>query len=192
MKDVVDYIEKMKGKVVFDKQIQNLCSKIANLSENVKSLLSTNERLTSELMVVKNVNNVLQNRIVNLVNQIFKNENYGRWNNVGISEVSNEIPNQDLEENIIKFFKDSDINISHMDIEGSHRLPLRRNTTNTTKRVIVKIVNRKYSEAMLQWKKDNTKNKVFVNHPLCLYYRYLWGKCKDLQRKDRISHVFSL
>ena len=192
MKDVVDYIEKMKGKVVSDKQIQKLCSKIANLSENVKSLLSTNERLTSELMVVKNVNNILQNRIVNLVNQIFKNENYGRWNKVGISGVSNEIPNQDLEENIIKFFKDSDINISHMDIGGSHRLPLGRNTTNTTKQVIVKIVNQKYSEAMLQWKKDNTKYKVFVNHSLCLSYCYLWGKCKDRQRKDRISHVFSL
>ena len=39
-KDLVDYIEKMTGKVVADKQIQNLCNKIANLSENVKSLLS--------------------------------------------------------------------------------------------------------------------------------------------------------
>ena len=43
----------MKGKVVAEKQNQNLCSEIANLSENVKSLLSINERLTSELMVVK-------------------------------------------------------------------------------------------------------------------------------------------
>ena len=52
-----------------------------------------------------------------------------------------------------------------MDIEGCCRLPLGRNTTNTKKRVIVKFVNRKHSEAMLQLKKDiNTKNKVFVTH----------------------------
>ena len=36
-----------------------------------------------------------------------------------------------------------------MDIEGCHRLPPGRNTTNTTKRVFVKIVNRKHSEAIL-------------------------------------------
>ena len=52
-KDLVDYIETMMGKVVTDNQIQNLCNEIANLSENVKGLVSTNERLTSELTVVK-------------------------------------------------------------------------------------------------------------------------------------------
>ena len=47
----------------------------------------------------------------------------------------------------------TDVNISPMDNEGCHRLPLGRNITNTTKRVIVKFVNRKHSEAMLQQKK---------------------------------------
>ena len=65
-KDLVDYIEKMKGKVVADNKIQNICNEIANLSDNVKSLVSTNERLTSELTVVKNVNSILENRVVNL------------------------------------------------------------------------------------------------------------------------------
>ena len=91
-KDLVDYIEKMKGKVVADNQILNLCSKILDLSENVKSLVSTNERLT----------NILENRIVNLKKQLSKNEQYGRRNNVEISGVLNEIPDQDLEENITK------------------------------------------------------------------------------------------
>ena len=131
--------------------------------------MSTNETLTSELTVVKNVNNILENRIVNLEKRLSKNEQYGRHNNVEIFGVSNQIPDQDLEENIIKICKDSDVNISHLDIDiGCHRLPLGRNTTNTTKRVIVKFVNRKHSEAMLQRKKDiNKKNKVFVTHSLC-------------------------
>ena len=46
---------------------------------------------------------------------------------------------------------------------------------------------------MLQRKKDiNTKNKVSVTHSLFPYYRFLWGKCKDLQGKGRISQVFCL
>ena len=55
----------MKGKEVADIQIQNLCNEIANLSDNVKSLVSTNKRLSSELTIGKNVNNVLENSIVN-------------------------------------------------------------------------------------------------------------------------------
>ena len=149
-KDLVEYIEKMKGKVVADNQIQNLCNKTANLSDNVESLVSTNERLNSELTIVKNVDNVLKNRIVNLEKELSKNEQYGRRNNVEKSGIPNQISDQDLKENIVKICKDSDINISLMDIEGCHRLPLGRNTTNTTKRFIVKIVNRKQSEAMLQ------------------------------------------
>ena len=131
-KDLVDYIEKMKGKVVADNQIQNLCNEIANLSDNVKSLVSTNERLTSELPIVKNVNNVLENRIVNLEKQLSKNEQYGRRNNVEISGISNQIPDQELEENVVKICEGSDVNISLMDIEDCHRLPLGRNATNTT------------------------------------------------------------
>ena len=88
-KDLVDYIEKMKGKEVADNHIQNLCNEIANISDNVKSLVSTNERLTSELSVVKNENNVLENRIVNLEKQQAKNEQYGCCNNVGVSGISN-------------------------------------------------------------------------------------------------------
>ena len=68
-KNLLNYIEKMDGKVVADNQIQNLCNEIANLSESVESLVSTNERLTSERTVVKNVNNILENRIVNLEKQ---------------------------------------------------------------------------------------------------------------------------
>ena len=192
-KDLVDYIEKMKGKIVADNHIQNLYNEIANLSDQVKNLVSTNERLTSELSIVKNVNNILENRIVNLEKQLSKNEQYGRRNNVEVSGISNDISDQDLEDNIVKICKDSDINISSKDIESCHRLPLGRNSTNSTKRVIVKFVNRKHSEAMLQRKKDiNSKNKVFVTHSLCPYYRFLWGKCKDLQRKGRISQVFCL
>ena len=77
-KDLADYIEKMKGKVVADNQIQNLYNEVANLSANVKSLVSTNERLTSELSIIKNVNYFLENGIIL---EILKN-NYQKMNNL--------------------------------------------------------------------------------------------------------------
>ena len=79
----------MKGKVITDNHIQNLRNETANLSDNFKSLVSINEKLTSELSIIKNANNVLENRIVNLEKQLSKNEQYGHRNNVEISEISN-------------------------------------------------------------------------------------------------------
>ena len=32
--------------------------------------------------------------------------------------------------------------------------------------------------------------KVFVSVSLCPYYRYIKGKCKDLQRQGQVNHVF--
>ena len=105
--------------------------------------------------------------------------NYNRRNNVEISGISNEVSDQNLEETVIGICKDSAIEVNSLYIEGCHRLPLGRNVTNTNKRVIVKFVNRKHSEAMLQRKKDIIKkSKVFVSHLLCPYYRFSSGKCK--------------
>ena len=58
----------------------------------------------------------------------------------------------------------------------------------------MKFVNQKHSEAMFQQQKEdiNFKNKVFVIHLLCPYCYFLSGKCKDQQRKGRISQVFCL
>ena len=65
-----------------------------------------------------------------------------------------EVSCQNLEQTIIGISKDSGINVNPLEIEGCHRLSLGRNATNTTKQVIMKFVNRKHSEAMLQRKTD--------------------------------------
>ena len=190
-KDPVDHIENLKGKVVVGNDIQGLFSQISKLSENLDRLVTANEKLNSELLIVRNVNQNLQNRIINLEKQQSKSEQYNRRNNVEISGISNEVLDQNLEQTVIGICKDSGTEVNPLDIEGCHRRPLRRNATNTTKRLIVKFVNRKLSEAMLQRKRDiNQKNKVFVSHSLCPYYRFLWGQCKELQRKDRINQAF--
>ena len=68
-KDLVDHIENMKEKVVVGNDIQGLFNQISKLSENLDRLLTANEKLNSELLIVRNVNQNLQNRIINLEKQ---------------------------------------------------------------------------------------------------------------------------
>ena len=182
-KYLVYHIENFKEKVVAGNDIQGLFNRISELPESVDRLVTANEKLNSELLIVRNVNQNLQNRIVNLQKQQSKSEQYNRRNNVEISRISNEC--------VIRIWKDSGIDVNSLDIEGCHRLPLGRNATNTTKRMVAKFLNRKHSAAILQRKKDiNKKSKMFISHSLCPYYRFLCGKCKELQRKGQVNQVF--
>ena len=71
--------------------IQGLFNQISKLSENLDSLGTANRKLNSELLIVRNVNQNLQNRTVNLEKQQSKLEQYNRGNNVKVSRISNEV-----------------------------------------------------------------------------------------------------
>ena len=190
-KNLVEQIEKMKSKVIFDSYVKDLCNQIEKLTESLNQVTAANEKITSELLIVKNVNVNLENRIANLEKLQAKIEQCNRRGNVEISGILSEIPDEDLENNVIEICKNSNINPA--DIKGCHRLPQGRNSTSDNKRVIVKFVSRKHSELMLPSKKSiSSKSKVYINHSLCPYYRYIWEKCKDLQRKDKASQVVCL
>ena len=183
-KDLVDHIENLKGKIVVGNNIQGLFNQISKLSENVDRLVTANDKLNSELLIVRNVNQNLQNRIINLEKQRCKSEWYNRRNNVKISGISNEVSDQNLEETVIGICKDSGIDVNSLDIEVCHRLPFGKNATNTNKRVIVKFVNRKHSEAMLQRKKDIIKkSKMFASHWLRPYCQFFMGTVQRTTEK---------
>ena len=63
--------------------------------------MTANKKLNSELMIIRNVNQNLQNRIINLEKQQSKSEQYNRHSNVEISGISNEVSGQNLEGTII-------------------------------------------------------------------------------------------
>ena len=88
-----------------------------------------------------------------------------------------------------------------MDTEACHRLPLSNaqanKDPNQCKRVVVKFVNHKLLERLLQissmsYNHLNITGRVFVNTSLCPYYRFLWGQCKSLVNKKKIHQVFCL
>ena len=104
-KDLVDHIDNLNGKVVVGNDIQGLFNQISKLSENVDRFVTANGKLNSELLIVRNVNQNLQNRITNLEKQQSKSEQYNRRNNIEITGISNEVSNKNLEETVIGICK---------------------------------------------------------------------------------------
>ena len=104
-KDLVDHIDNLNGKVVVGNDIQGLFNQISKLSQNVDRFVTANGKLNNELLIVRNVNQNLQNRIINLEKQQSKLEQYNRRNNIEITGISNEVSNKNLEETVIGICK---------------------------------------------------------------------------------------
>ena len=66
-KDLVNHIENLKGKVTVDATIKELCNEISQLSTSVNNLMTENGKISSQLMVVSNVNTLLVTHVTELV-----------------------------------------------------------------------------------------------------------------------------
>ena len=132
-------------------------------------------------------------------------EQYSRRNNIELAGIPNSIRDNDLEETIINICKEHRIDISPVDIEACNRVPLSNaqatQDLNQCKRIIIKFVNCKLPERLLQIKNDklrelynrlNITDRVSVNTLLCPYYRFLQGQRKLLVSKKKIHQVFCL
>ena len=64
--ELVQKIIALKGKVIVDSDISNLCNQISKLNDTISQLHSTNEKIRSDLTVVKNVNAKLEEQIISL------------------------------------------------------------------------------------------------------------------------------
>ena len=94
---------------------------------------------------------------------------------------------------MIDICKELGIDLNPYDTDARHRLPSGRVNTSNRKLMIIKFVNRKHSETVLHLKKSiNSRCNIYITNSLCPFYHFLWGKCKDLQRKELISHAFCL
>ena len=113
--DLVDQIKKMNGKIVVGSHAKDLCHQIEKLTKRLNDVVATNEEITSELLIVKNVTFNPEKRITTLVKLLAKAEQDSRSNNVETSGISNDVLDNDLEENVVEICKGSDIFIAFSD-----------------------------------------------------------------------------
>ena len=139
--ELVQKVVALKGKVIVDTDISSLCCQISELNDTISQLHSTNEKIRSELAVVKNVNTKLEERIISLEKNQSKSEQYSRRNNIELSSIPNDIPKNNLEKVVIDICHNSGLEIDPKDIEGCHHLPVSRYSRDSNKRVNRKFVN---------------------------------------------------
>ena len=72
----------MKDKVVVDSHVRDLRHQIEKLTERLNDVSATNEKIATELLIVKNVNSNLEKSITALEKLQAKAEQYNRKNNV--------------------------------------------------------------------------------------------------------------
>ena len=83
-------------------------------------LMESNEKLSSQFVVIKKVNTLLEKRATELEKRQAKADQHSRRNNFEISGIPHEILDNNLEYKVIDICKDAGIEIGHMDIEGCH------------------------------------------------------------------------
>ena len=110
----------LRGKVIVDSGLCNLCDQISNLSETITKLAMANQQINSKLAIVKMVNSKLEKRVIDL------EKNRPSWNSVEFSNIPNDIPDNQLESKILQICCESGVEVDHNDIEDCHCLPVSR------------------------------------------------------------------
>ena len=114
--DLVQKILDLKGKIIVDTDLHKLSNQIHKPSEAIGQISLENRKLTSELVITKNVNSRLEERIINLEKKQAKWKQYSRRNNVELSDITNSIYDEDLENTVINIYKESGIDVDVRDI----------------------------------------------------------------------------
>ena len=153
------------------------------------------EKLQSELIVVKQVNSVLSERLASMEHQCCANAQYSRRECLELVGVPRSVSDGDLEEKVLKIIEKVGCPIEGNNIEACHQI------SKKNEKIIVKFSRRKDCQNVLNAKKELRKldmketgfpedNPIFVNQSLCTYYRVLWSKAKRLHSLKRISSFY--
>ena len=79
----------------------------------------------------------MEEQIISLEKSQAKSKQYSQHNNIELSGIPNDIPEDNLEKVVMDICHNSDLEIEPKDIEGSHRLQASRYSRDPNKRVIV-------------------------------------------------------
>ena len=169
-------------------------STLSSIRNKLFDLKKDFEKLSSDLLVARQVNSVLRERVTSLEHQCWSNNQYSRHEYLeltGIPEISD---NNTLKSTALKIFERLEVKVDPSNVEDCHYI----SSKNGPKRVIVKVSKRKDATKIRTSKKklkdmDLTSigfnNPVYVNDSLCTYYKMLWRKCKSL-RTNKLIHSF--
>ena len=87
---------------------------------NLKDVIIKNLPVENECLRKKV--NVLENKVLTLESEHISLEQYGRRNNIEITGIPDNVPNQILEEKVVDILNEISVDVSQKDIEACHRV----------------------------------------------------------------------
>ena len=162
--------------------------------EEVRKLNDKFTNLESQLLVTKNVNSLLQERVIDFERKCWANAQYSKRECLEVAGIPKSVKQNELEDKVLRIFKKFSSDIPSDNIEACHRVGRHNN-------VIIKFSKRKDCQQIFSVKKDLSKldmkevdlpegTQIFVNQSLCPYYKSLWSKSKKLRSLGKIHSFF--
>ena len=128
--------------------------------------------------------------------EVSRLDQYGRRENVEISDIPESVSDRNLEYNIIKILQKIGLkNINHYHIVACHRLSKR--DKNGNRNTIIRFLNRKDAISCLQNRKhlhlcsEFGFNNLYAMENLCPAYKSIFENLKDRKNNGQIKKVWS-
>ena len=162
---------------------------LGDIKNNFDKLQTKLARLEADLNISKNVKSKLSDRLINVEQKNFVNEQYSRRKCLEISGIPPSVKDNELETKVLSILEEIDVPGDPGLVEDCQLLSSKGK--GNPKKVILKL-NRCEDIRKVLLNKKNLKNldpetvnlpsgtKIYVNESLCTYYEKLWSKCKKL------------
>ena len=129
-----------------DSVLLEISSKMDIITSQFSLQKTITDRLVDDNKKLRKKVNDLEERILDVENDINQTDNYIRRNNIEIHGIPVNVKDEKLEETVINIAKKVDVDLKSDDIEACHRL--RRHTNSRLNPVVVRFVNRKFCERL--------------------------------------------
>ena len=167
-------------------QLNELIKQNIAMSDQMKKMWETMTQLQSSVDTLQSEKDSLE-RDINELNS------YIRRSNIEIRNVPEDIPDDDLQDYVIKMLSAQEIYLRAPDIEAVHRLGKRER--GRTRTVICRFVNRKNAFAAIKYQKDlkNTNHfkDLWITENLCPTHRRIFNILYKHHKKGLIFDVKS-
>ena len=172
----------------------DVSSQISSLDNKLSNLLTKFDQVSSELIIVKNVNSHLIERIISLERHQLNTSQYQRREMIEINPVPLDIDNNVLEDSVCQALSLTGVTVNPDDIQACHRMKKKD-------RVIVKFTNRKMKQNVIKNRKllgtkslDLTRlkfsGKLFVSDSMCMENQQLSYLCRQLKNAKKIHSTW--
>ena len=169
----------------YQSKFESTSSSINDIKTDLSELRKYYEKLESDVIITKQVNTKLYDKINFPERQCCANEQNSRCECLQISGVPESVAVNNLEGEVLKLLEKIDVEVHPDHIEACHWIK----SNAGPKKVIIKMSRRKDGDKIPRAKKKlkglnlssiGINSAVYVNDSLCRYYKNLWAKCKKL------------